>query len=76
MEVVIERTPHGLFRAYDADTYDGAPDAEWPSRCVGIGKTEAEARADLAEQLNGQPRTLADVVRPWLPVMGGTSGGN
>lgn len=39
--------------AIDADTYDGAPDTH--PRCpIGYGATEAEARADLAEQLAEQ----------------------
>lgn len=34
--------------AYDEDTYDGADDSH---PVVGWGATEAEARADLAQQL-------------------------
>ncbi len=37
--------------AIDSDTYDGAPDAGPISRCIGYGKTEADAVADLEEQL-------------------------
>lgn len=33
------------------DDYDGAPDAGWPSNCIGYGKTEAEAIADLHDQM-------------------------
>lgn len=32
--------------------YDGAPDASWPANCIGYGNTEAEAIADLNEQLD------------------------
>lgn len=32
------------------EDYDGAPDAGWPSSCIGSGATEAEAIADLIEQ--------------------------
>ena len=34
--------------AFDADSYDGAPDARSP---IGYGRTEAEAIADLHDQL-------------------------
>lgn len=37
--------------AIDADTYDGADDAGGKARCIGRGATEAEAIADLMEQL-------------------------
>lgn len=35
--------------AYRED-YDGAPDAGWPSNCIGHGHTKEEAIADLLEQ--------------------------
>jgi hypothetical protein len=38
----------------DANTYDGAPDAEPPCTFIGRGRTEAEARADLLEQFSDQ----------------------
>jgi hypothetical protein len=38
--------------AYLADEYDGAPDAGWQP--VGHGATEAEAIADLLEQIEGE----------------------
>lgn len=37
--------------AYDEDTYDGADDAGRRARTVGWGETEADAIADLKEQL-------------------------
>jgi hypothetical protein len=37
--------------AVDADTYDGAPDSGARARCCGYGRKEAEAVADLKEQL-------------------------
>jgi len=38
--------------AVDDDTYDGAPDAGPRARAIGYGATEAEAIADLKEQLD------------------------
>ena len=37
--------------AVDYDSYDGAPDAGPRAHCVGSGRTEAEAIADLKQQL-------------------------
>jgi hypothetical protein len=37
--------------AVDNDTYDGAEDTKWPCNCIGIGRTEEEAIADLKDQL-------------------------
>ena len=39
---------HTEWHAIDADTYDGAPDSHHP---VGVGSTEADAVADLHEQI-------------------------
>ncbi len=43
-----QSTPQ-VFMAYDADTYDGAPDSN--SDCRGYGKTEREAINDFVAQL-------------------------
>lgn len=37
--------------AIDEDTYDGAPDAGQRAQMIGFGKTEAEAIADLKQQI-------------------------
>ena len=37
----------------DPNTYDGAPDTQWPSNAIGHGRTKADALADLLEQLEG-----------------------
>ena len=39
---------HTEWHAIDSDTYDGAPDSHHP---VGVGSTEADAVADLHEQI-------------------------
>lgn len=39
---------HTEWSAIDSDTYDGAPDSRSP---MGVGATEAEAIADLMEQI-------------------------
>jgi len=44
---------HCDWLAVDDDTYAGAPDTKWPANCVGYGRTEAEAVADLLDQLEG-----------------------
>jgi hypothetical protein len=38
------------FMAYDADTYDGAPDAGPLARIIGYGRTQAEAILDFEAQ--------------------------
>ena len=38
--------------AYDADTYDGAPDSSVKARCVGYGETEQEAIGSLMSSLH------------------------
>ena len=43
--------PFSTWVAYDADTYDGAPDAGRSARRVGYGNTEHEAVADLLRQM-------------------------
>lgn len=56
--IVTTRTPLG-WQAYDDDTYDGAPDSEWPHNCLGHGSTKQEAIDDLCSQL-AQPYSLVD----------------
>ena len=58
MKIKTEYDPRALmpsweWLAVDDDTYDGAPDAGPKARAIGYGATEAEAIADLLEQLNG-----------------------
>ena len=43
--------PHWEWTAWDESTYDGADDAGPKARAIGTGPTEAEAIADLMEQL-------------------------
>jgi hypothetical protein len=53
MTIVTHYVDHAdQWYAYDEDTYDGAEDAGRRARTVGWGKTEAEAIADLKEQLD------------------------
>jgi hypothetical protein len=42
---------HWEWTAWDESTYDGAEDAGPSARAIGCGPTEAEAIADLMEQL-------------------------
>jgi hypothetical protein len=51
MNIRTGQTPIGDWYAIDDDTYDGAPDAG-RAGTMGLGKTEAEAIADLIEQLS------------------------
>jgi hypothetical protein len=43
--------PHFALWAAVTSDYDGAPDTKPPFSCIGLGETEAEAIADLEEQL-------------------------
>ena len=53
LNIQIERTWIGYY-AVDADIYDGAPDAGYPSNCIGHGMTPDEAIADLLENLGDE----------------------
>jgi hypothetical protein len=48
--IISDLQPNGEWTAYDADTYDGAPDAG-RAGTIGWGKTKQEAIDDLVEKL-------------------------
>lgn len=59
---------HSRWTCIDANTYDGAPDAEAPCTFIGRGASEKEARMDLLEQFaehdapEHEPRARAGIV--------------
>lgn len=51
MDVRFERAMSGWWYAYDARTYDGAPDASVLAGTYGHGRTQEAALEDLVEKL-------------------------
>jgi hypothetical protein len=51
MTIVTEQVHAGLWTAIDSGAYEGTPDMRGPGSFIGTGATEAEALANLRDQL-------------------------
>jgi len=56
-KLAVEPTPIGCM-AFHQENFDGAPDAEWPSNCVGYGQTPQEAVDNLCRHELELPYSL------------------